>query len=269
MDGNPKTIVRSKRDSTRGGVWLARSQTPKRTGSLVELTVRLRITTTPAVINTLDEKQTRDGLSLCAARLSQVATEIAAQQQALALMTVRGDRSERKLAPIRRKLRDGLERQKRFVRLRELYSQRLQTCLSSPTTELARRQPPPISMSPEAPKTDSTAESRGHERARTVAKLIKELNALRPHMQVADDDYPKLSHQYPRYLVFKICKKHPPAVSWVKLLPERRSVNSIAHELAAVLFGVRAPTIQTAWKRYKPNKRKRNKPNESGTTGKH
>jgi len=82
-----------------------------------------------AVINTSDERQTRDGLSVCTARLSEVATDIAAQQKALALMTARGDKSERKLGPVRHKLRDGLERQKRLVRLRELYGQRLQTLL--------------------------------------------------------------------------------------------------------------------------------------------
>jgi hypothetical protein len=79
-----------------------------------------------AVISSLDEKQSRDGLSLCELRLSQVITEIAAQQQAFALMTMRGDQSERKLWPIRNKLRDGLERQNKLVRLRDLYGQRLQ-----------------------------------------------------------------------------------------------------------------------------------------------
>jgi hypothetical protein len=211
------------------------------------------------VINKLDEQQTRDGLSLCAVRLSEVTTEIAAQQQALAWMTVRGDRSERKLGPIRKKLRDGLGRQKRFVSLRELYGQRLQTLLSSPRIEDAGA--PHGKITPSA--------SKGRERAMVVAKLIKELNALRPQMQVPEDDYSELSRQNARYLVFKICKEHSAAAHWVKLLLERRSVNSIAYELAAVHFGVRAATIQTAWKRYKPNKLKRYKHNDSRTTGKH
>jgi hypothetical protein len=212
-----------------------------------------------AFINTLDEHQAREGLSRCAAGLSEVATEIAAQQQGLALMTVRGDRSERKLRPIRDKLREGLVRQKRFVRLRDLYGQRLQTLSYSPRAEDA--------SAPHGKITPSAIT--GHGRATVVAELIKELNALRPQMQLPEDDYENLSRQNARYLTFKICKQYPSAVNWVKMLPERRSVNTIAYELAGVHFSVRAPTIETAWKRYKPNKRKRNKPNESGTTGKH
>lgn len=115
----------------------------------------------------------------------------------------------------------------------------------------------------------STAETLGCERAKKVAMLIGELNALRPQMQVPEDDYPKLASKHQGYLVFKICKTHPPAAHWVKLLPERRSIHTIAYEIAAVACGVSSATIETAWKRFKPNKRKRNKPDKSGTTEKH
>lgn len=104
-------------------------------------------------------------------------------------------------------------------------------------------------------KNESAAEHEGRKRARVVATLLSELNELRPHMTIPDDDYPKLSRQNPKYLVFKICKKHPAAARWVKLLPERRSVHSLAYELAAVSFGIRAATIETAWKRYKQKAR--------------
>jgi hypothetical protein len=95
------------------------------------------------------------------------------------------------------------------------------------------------------------ADQNGLRRARLVSKLIIELNTLRALMQVPDDDFPNLSKQNPNYQVFKICKKHPSASKWVKLLPDRRSINSLAYEIAAIEFGRSAATIQTAWKRYK------------------
>jgi len=98
----------------------------------------------------------------------------------------------------------------------------------------------------------SKAEMRGRRRAKVVASLIKELNALRPQMQVPEEDFPELLKQNPEYQVFKICKKHPSAATWVKRLPDRRSTNSLAYEIAAIECGVSAATIETAWKDYKP-----------------
>jgi hypothetical protein len=92
----------------------------------------------------------------------------------------------------------------------------------------------------------------GKRRADLVGKLIVELNALRPLMQVPEDDYPLLCRQNPEYEVFKICAKHPSASQWVKFLPDRRRVEGLAFELAAAALGVKSPTIQTAWKHYKP-----------------
>jgi hypothetical protein len=102
------------------------------------------------------------------------------------------------------------------------------------------------------PRTSkSAAEVRGLRRARLVATLITELNALRPLMQVPDDDFPKLAKENPNYETFKICIKHPGASQWVKRLPDRRNVHTLAFELAAAECGVRGATIQTAWKRFK------------------
>jgi hypothetical protein len=102
-------------------------------------------------------------------------------------------------------------------------------------------------------QTDAKArrEAMGLRRAKLVKKLISELNALRPHMQLPDDDFPRLSQENPQYETFKICKEHPTAIRWVKLLPDRRTVQCLAWELAAVKCECSASTIQSAWKRYK------------------
>jgi hypothetical protein len=99
---------------------------------------------------------------------------------------------------------------------------------------------------------NSKAVERGCERAKLVGKLIGELNALRPHMEVPEDDYPVLKKQHPKYRVFKICEKHPAAAKFVHLVRDRRSVHSLAFEIAAIECQVRPATIKSAWKKYKP-----------------
>jgi hypothetical protein len=98
----------------------------------------------------------------------------------------------------------------------------------------------------------SNAKILGIRRAKLVARLIKELNALRPHLQIPEEDFPRLRKQHPRYQVFKICKEHPGAAKWINLVCERRRVESLAWELAAIECGVSPATVKTAWKRYKP-----------------
>jgi hypothetical protein len=100
-------------------------------------------------------------------------------------------------------------------------------------------------------KSLSKKEMVGIRRASAVARLIKELNALRPHMQLPEEDFPKLAKEHPAYEAFEICKKHPGASKWVKLVRERRIVNSLAYQLAAIEEGVSAAMMETAWKRHK------------------
>jgi len=97
----------------------------------------------------------------------------------------------------------------------------------------------------------SNAKILGIRRAKLVARLIKELNALRPHLQIPEEDFLKLREQHPRYHVFKICNKHPGAAKWVNLVCDRRRVESLAWELAAIECGISPATIKTAWKHYK------------------
>src|SRR5262249_28160079 len=84
----------------------------------------------------------------------------------------------------------------------------------------------------------SEAERLGRRRARLVGQLIQELNALKPQLQVPDDDYSQLMNEFPHYEVFKICKNHPSAARFVKLLPDRPRVHSLAFEIAAISFSV-------------------------------
>ena len=121
---------------------------------------------------------------------------------------------------------------------------------AEPAPRKSSRPKPPFT-----PVTSTNAQIVGRERARMVRRLITELNALRPHIQIPDEDLPRLREQHSKYLVFKICKNHPSASEWVKRLPERRGVNTLAYELAAIQFGVRSATIETAWKKYKRRSR--------------
>jgi hypothetical protein len=101
------------------------------------------------------------------------------------------------------------------------------------------------------PVPDTTsAEISGSRRAALVATLINELNALRSLMQVPDDDFQRLRDQHPKYEAFKICAEHQGAARFVKLVNERRRVNTLAFELAAIKCNVRPATIATAWKKY-------------------
>jgi len=100
-------------------------------------------------------------------------------------------------------------------------------------------------------KSLSNAEGKGRRRASLVAQLIAELKALRPQMQVPEEDYPRLCKQNPKYKVFKICKKHPGASVLVQQVCDRRNVNQLAYKLAGMECSVSAATIETAWKHYK------------------
>ena len=94
-------------------------------------------------------------------------------------------------------------------------------------------------------------------RAETVAKLINELNCLKPQMVEDDAEYEKLRVNYPDFLAFKIADKRPDLK--LKILSIRGSVRHIrlAQELAAAQHGRELSTIQDDWKDHKPAEFKR------------
>ncbi len=96
-------------------------------------------------------------------------------------------------------------------------------------------------------------------RAMTVAKLIKELNDLKPQIFEDEAEYTRLRAQYPVFLTFSIADKRPDLKQ--KVLAIRSSTRHIrlAQELAAAHHGRQLSTIQDDWKDHKPEEFKRNK----------
>jgi len=111
----------------------------------------------------------------------------------------------------------------------------------------------------------SRSESHGEEdskiakrsRATTVAKLIGELDVLRPQMFEDEKEYDKLRIQHPGFLAFKVADQRPDLK--LKILAIRASVRHIrlAQELAAGHYGKSLWTIQDDWKDFKPEGFKR------------
>jgi hypothetical protein len=93
-------------------------------------------------------------------------------------------------------------------------------------------------------------------RAATVAKLIKELNDLKPRM-FDEAEYNELRRQYPGFLTFKTAESRPDLK--IKVLAMRGSTRHIrlAQELAAAYHGRELSTIQDDWKDHKPPEFKR------------
>jgi hypothetical protein len=89
-------------------------------------------------------------------------------------------------------------------------------------------------------------------RAATVAKLIKELNDLKPQMFEDEAEYNELRARYPDFLTFKIAEGRPDLK--MKVLAMRGSTRHIrlAQELAAAHHGRELSTIRDDWKDHKP-----------------
>jgi hypothetical protein len=89
-------------------------------------------------------------------------------------------------------------------------------------------------------------------RAMTVAKIIQELNDLKPQMFEDESEYSRLRALYPDFLTFTIAQQRPDLR--LKILAIRGSARHIrlAQELAAAHHGRELSTIQTDWKNFKP-----------------
>jgi hypothetical protein len=109
-----------------------------------------------------------------------------------------------------------------------------------------------------SPAVESTsAETAKKARAATVAKLIKELDRLKPQMLGDEPEYGRLREQYPQFLTFKIAEDRRDLK--LKILSIRGSTRHIrlAQELAAAHHGRELSTIQDDWKDHKPAEFKR------------
>lgn len=111
----------------------------------------------------------------------------------------------------------------------------------------------------ETPKeTASTARdandvaARKQARALTVAKLIGELDQLKPQMIEDRKEYARLEIQHPEFLSFKIAEKRPELKTKILAIRGSRRHIRLAEELAAAHHGRQLATIQDDWKDYKP-----------------
>jgi hypothetical protein len=93
-------------------------------------------------------------------------------------------------------------------------------------------------------------------RARTVAKIIKELDVLKPQM-FGESDYERLAKENPRFLTVRVADKRPDLMEKVIYIQDSRRHIRLAQELAAANHGRELSTIQTDWKNHKPREFRR------------
>jgi hypothetical protein len=91
-------------------------------------------------------------------------------------------------------------------------------------------------------------------RADTVAKIIEELNVLKPGMTGSELDYDGLRRDHPRFLTFRIAGRHPELKEKVLSLQGNRRHFRLAQELVARKFGRELSTVKMDWKKHKPDK---------------
>jgi len=107
------------------------------------------------------------------------------------------------------------------------------------------------------PKKNLTPSER---RAATVAKVIEELDILKPHMTGSDSDYDQLARKNNRSITFRVARQHEDLKLKVQNLQDHRRHIRLAQELVARKTGRELGTIQMDWKKHKPVKyRQRNK----------
>ena len=122
----------------------------------------------------------------------------------------------------------------------------------------ARAESDPIA-NPQRQQQCTPAEAPGRARAKTVAKLIRELDVLGPQMFEDESEYEELRKQYPDFLVFEIAEKRRDLRRKIVAIQGSRSHIRLAQELAGAHHGRKLTTIQTDWKHFKPGKRKRSR----------
>jgi hypothetical protein len=89
-------------------------------------------------------------------------------------------------------------------------------------------------------------------RAQTVAKLIRELDILKPQMLEDEPEYSRLKDQYPGFQTFLFVKARPDLKQKVLCLRASTRHIRLAQELAAAHYGKQLSTIQDDWKHHKP-----------------
>jgi len=91
----------------------------------------------------------------------------------------------------------------------------------------------------------------------TVAKLINELNHLKPQMLEDESEYNRLRAQYPDFFTFKIVEQRPDLKTKVLAIQGSTRHIRLAQELTAAHYGRQLSTVQDDWKDFKPPEFKR------------
>ena len=127
----------------------------------------------------------------------------------------------------------------------------------------AMRQSHPIKPTSKAPSRKRRSRFRktrhilpAEKRARTVAKIIKELGVLKPGMY-GQSDYDHLREENTNFLTFKVAEKRADLQTKILNLQANRRYYRLAQELAAAYHGRELSTLQTDWKKHKPKKFRR------------
>jgi hypothetical protein len=109
----------------------------------------------------------------------------------------------------------------------------------------------------DAPSQGETVPSPGTEsinrvRARTVAKVIEELDILRP-LILGPKDYLDLRPKFVDFVTFEVTEKHPALKDKLLHIQDHSKRHyRLAQEIAGAYHGRKLATIQTDWKRFKP-----------------
>lgn len=106
-------------------------------------------------------------------------------------------------------------------------------------------------------KQSSQATAAKEARAITVARLVKELNQLKPQMFEDESEYLRLRDRYPDFLTFKITDERPDLKTKVLAIQGSRRHIRLAQELAGAHHERTLATIQDDWKDFKPAEFKR------------
>ena len=109
----------------------------------------------------------------------------------------------------------------------------------------------------QTPSRDAVAAKKA--RAMTVAKLIHELDNLKPQMFEDESEYNRLRAQYSDFLTFKIAEQRPDLKTKVVAIQGSTRHVRLAQELAGAHHGRELSTIQDDWKDFKPSEFKRAK----------
>jgi hypothetical protein len=109
-----------------------------------------------------------------------------------------------------------------------------------------------------APRSDAARVAK-ETRAKTVARILTELNDLKPQMFEDQSEYSRLRAMYPDFLTFKIAEQRHDLKTKVLAIQSSTRHVRLAQELAGAHHGRELSTIQDDWKDFKPIEFKRPK----------